>query len=145
MVRCFLVCLTFFTVVNAKNTLDFINPHVSYLNGAANLAAYMTIKNTGPQAIKLVSATCKMCKKTELHEHVIKNNIAHMQKVAEINIPAHSEAILQRGGDHIMLMGIVRALCHHAVANEKVVITLNFDDGSSHDVDFKLVWFNKNA
>ena len=120
--------------------ITFKNPHVRYLNGARNLAAYVTIENSGKEAVHITAARSTICKKTELHEHVIKNGIAKMQSIAKLTIPAKGKAILKRGGNHIMLMGIIRSECQKALSNDKIMITITFSDGSKKEIEFKIVW-----
>ncbi|TQR27593.1 copper chaperone PCu(A)C [Campylobacter sp. MIT 97-5078] len=64
-----------------------------------NTAIFLSIYNNTDKDIALIKATSNLTQKVELHTHVD----SHMQAVDKIVIKAHSKAILQSGGDHIML------------------------------------------
>ena len=63
-----------------------------------------------------------------------------MQKIDALLIPAHGQAVLKRGGNHIMLIGIINSVCQKALADDKIMITLTFCDGTSQDISFKITW-----
>nr|WP_238386829.1 MULTISPECIES: copper chaperone PCu(A)C [unclassified Campylobacter] len=64
-----------------------------------NTAIFLSIYNNTDKDIALIKATSNLTQKVELHTHAH----SHMQAVDKIVIKAHSKAILQSGGDHIML------------------------------------------
>lgn len=77
------------------------------LSGNPNTgAAFMTIANGGDAADRLVEARSDVARKTELHTHVISDGVARMRPVDAIEVPAHGEAQLRRGGDHVMFIGL---------------------------------------
>ncbi len=73
-------------------------------------AAYMTISNSGGTADKLISATTDVAGAVELHTTEVKDNVAKMQQVQSIEVPANGEVQLKSGGYHIMLLNLQRDL-----------------------------------
>lgn len=72
--------------------------------GAGMSAAYLTLTNNTDQAISISRITSAQYKSVQLHETTIKDGIARMRAVPELEIPAGGAVTLQRGGKHIMLM-----------------------------------------
>lgn len=71
-------------------------------------AAFMMLKNTGNSDDRLISAQSDVAARVELHTHKIdENGVAKMEEVEEgFAIPAGEVHMLQRGGDHVMFMGL---------------------------------------
>lgn len=71
-------------------------------------AAFMVIHNTGDADDRLVSASSEVSKRVELHTHVDQGEgVMKMMEVEEgFAIPAGGLHALQRGGDHVMFMGL---------------------------------------
>lgn len=78
-------------------------------NGTAATAgaAFMTITNGGP-ADRLIGAEVDFAKMAEIHTHIMDANGVMMMREIEggLAIGANSTAVLARGGDHVMIMGI---------------------------------------
>ncbi|MBX9927136.1 MAG: DUF1775 domain-containing protein [Hyphomicrobiaceae bacterium] len=74
--------------------------------GAANGAAFLTIRNTGTVADRLIGAELDGGKRTEIHETTSVDGIMRMRHVGEIVIPAGATVELKPGGLHIMIMGL---------------------------------------
>lgn len=97
--------------------------------------AFMVLKNTGSKDAKLVKAANPASRLTELHTHINDQGVMRMRQVPAIDLPAKGEAVLQPGGLHVMLIDMKAPLSEGQV----VPITLTFDDGSSKQVDVKVV------
>jgi copper(I)-binding protein len=71
-------------------------------------AAFMMIKNTGTENDRLIKATSSASKRLETHTHIMTDDgIMQMREVEEgFEIPAKGMHMLQRGGDHLMFMGL---------------------------------------
>ena len=74
--------------------------------GAANGAAFMTIRNTGMADDRLVGVDLEGGKRTEVHETTSVDGIMRMRQIGEIIIPAGATVELKPGGLHIMVMGL---------------------------------------
>lgn len=97
--------------------------------------AFMVIKNNGDKDIKVVKAANPVSKVTELHTHLNEGGVMRMRPVQGIDIKAKAEAVLKPGGLHVMLIDLKAPMKEGDV----VPITLTFDDGSSKQVDAKVV------
>jgi copper(I)-binding protein len=89
-------------------------------------AAYLVLRNAGP-ATALVSAKTDVAEVTELHVMTARENVMRMRKAEGIPIPAGGVATLQPGGNHLMLIGLVRDL----VLGETIDLTLGFGNGQT--------------
>ena len=83
-------------------------------NGTANGAGavFLTLQNTGTADDRLLSVTTDAAQMAELHSHTQDANGVMTMGAIEggIALPAGGSHALARGGDHIMLMGLTRAL-----------------------------------
>lgn len=87
-----------------------------------------TLKNSGATDVSVVSASSPAAGKVELHEVVGQPGSTTMQpKAGGFTIPAGGTHVLAPGGDHIMLMDLIRPLR----AGDDVEITLALADGSA--------------
>lgn len=94
-------------------------------------AAFMTIENHGDEDRWVVSVRTDVARTAELHTHIMEDGIAKMRPVDAIVAPAHGKAVLKRGGDHVMMMGVGEPLKE----GDEFAITLVFDDGSEQVVE----------
>jgi len=97
--------------------------------------AFMVIKNNGDTDIKVLKADNPASRVTELHTHINDGGVMKMRPVPAIEIKAKGEAVLKPGSLHVMLIDLKAPMKEGDV----VPITLSFDDGSSKQVDAKVV------
>ncbi len=70
-------------------------------------AAYMRITNSNAEDDRLVAARSDAAQRVELHTHIVDNGVARMVEVTEgIPLPAGETVLLERGGFHVMFMGL---------------------------------------
>ncbi|ROU01096.1 copper chaperone PCu(A)C [Histidinibacterium lentulum] len=70
-------------------------------------AAFMVIENTGTSPDRLVAAASDSAARVELHTHVMDGDVMRMIHVEEgFEIPAGDSVLLERGGKHVMFMGL---------------------------------------
>ena len=70
-------------------------------------AAFMLIENIGDAPDRLIAVRSPAAKKVELHTHKDMNGVMKMMHVEEgFAIPAGERLFLQRGGHHVMFMGL---------------------------------------
>ncbi|MFE7775627.1 copper chaperone PCu(A)C [Streptomyces sp. NPDC057445] len=67
-------------------------------------AGFLTVTNSGGKADKLTSVTSEIAGDVQIHEAKDQK----MQQVKSFDIPANGELNLERGGSHIMFMGLKR-------------------------------------
>ncbi len=97
-------------------------PVMGTMMGGANSVAYLTIANTGDRADTLTAAASPIAGAIELHRTEIKDNVASMRQVREIEIPAHGEVRLDPNGYHLILVNVSRDLN----VGDTVNLTLTF-------------------
>ncbi|THF67333.1 copper chaperone PCu(A)C [Pseudothauera nasutitermitis] len=93
--------------------------------------AFMTLRNTGQTALRLVAASTPAAGTAELHTHHEEDGMMKMRRVEAIDIPAGGEAVLRPGGLHVMLIDLHAPLAE----GDSVPLTLHFDGGASLRVD----------
>lgn len=88
-------------------------------------AAFMAITNTGDAPDRLVSAASDIAQRVELHTHVADGDgVMRMVHVEEgFEIAPGETVMLQRGGKHVMFMGLTRAMAQ----GDSVEVTLSFE------------------
>ncbi|MEO1679779.1 MAG: copper chaperone PCu(A)C [Pseudomonadota bacterium] len=87
-------------------------------------AAFMAITNTGTAPDRLVAAATDAAQRVELHTHIMDGGIARMVEVEEgFEIAPGETILLDRGAEHVMMMGLTRSLIH----GDTVELTLTFE------------------
>jgi hypothetical protein len=92
---------------------------------APTAAVFMTIENPSETPDRLLSANASVAEKTELHTHVMSaEGLMQMLEVPEgFAIPAGGAHRFDRGGDHVMLVGLTRPLA----AGDRFTLDLTFE------------------
>jgi hypothetical protein len=93
-------------------------------------AAFMTIRNTGKTADRLVAVSSPVAGRIDFHQTRMTNGVMQMMPVDGITVPAGGSVALQPGGYHLMLMGLKKPLA----ANQRITLTLSFEKGGKMDV-----------
>lgn len=87
-------------------------------------AAFMHIINNSDEDDVLVEVVTEAAKNPELHTHVMTDGVAKMREVeGGIPVSANDKTILQRGGLHVMLMGLTSPL----EQGDTITMTLVFE------------------
>lgn len=94
-------------------------------------AAFMVIENPRQTDCLLTSASSAAAARVELHTHSEQDGVMQMHQVDSITIPARGEHALERGGDHVMMMGLTQPLSQ----NDVVIIDLDFGDCGTVQVE----------
>lgn len=96
-------------------------------------AAFMEIENSGDTADRLIGVRTDAAAVAELHTH--EEGAGGVMRMIEVKggipVPAHGVALLARGGDHVMLMG----LKHPLKQGDVVHLTLTFQTAGAVAVD----------
>lgn len=92
---------------------------------AASGAVFMTIVNRATAEDRLIAAESGVAQKVELHTHsMTAEGVMQMLHVTEgFAVPAARNHALERGGDHVMLLGLTRPLA----AGDAFSLTLTFE------------------
>ncbi len=96
------------------------------------LAGYLVLANPGAQAVTLVGATSPVAAMVEIHETVVRDGVASMERRPELVVPAGGQLVLEPGGAHLMFMQPSAV----PVAGETVPVTLSLGDGSTLEAVF---------
>ena len=107
----------------ARRELAVEEPWARAAVRGGNGGAFMTLRNGGDQADRLVSATSPAARTVELHTTVRDGDVMRMRPVDAIEVPGHGTVALQPGGLHVMLIGLDRPLAQ----GEHVPLTLRFE------------------
>ena len=95
-------------------------------------AVFMTLKNEGGEADRLLSAQTDVADVVEIHETVLEGDVAKMQRVTGgIEILAGSQVELKPGGYHVMLIGLSRDLA----VGDRFAVTLSFEKSDDLTVE----------
>ena len=88
-------------------------------------AAFMTIMNHGDEADRLISVASDAAARVELHTHKeISDGVMQMMHVPEgFEIAAGDMLMLERGGHHVMMMGLTESFEQGKV----IEVTLTFE------------------
>jgi periplasmic copper chaperone A len=106
----------------SAGSLRVETPWIRAAAGGDNSAAFMTIRNGGSQADRLVAAECPAAMMVEIHQSMEKDGMAMMSPVSAIEAPSRGQVELKPGGYHVMLMQLKKDL----KPGDKVELTLTF-------------------
>ena len=103
--------------------------------GADTGAGYLTIKNTGSTADRLVAATFANANGVQIHQMTMDNGVMRMREVGDGNeITPGATVSLQPSGYHLMFMGLKQPL----VKGQTVRGSLTFEKAGTVDVAFDI-------
>jgi copper(I)-binding protein len=96
---------------------------------------YMTIRNTGDEADRLVGGSAAFAGKVEIHEMTMDGDVMKMREIeGGIEIPAGGEVTLKPGGLHVMFMQLNERLEDDA----ELPATLTFEKAGDVTVIFEV-------
>lgn len=123
-------------LAGAADNVSIQDPYVRLAPpNAPATGAFMVIKNNGDKDVKVLKADNPVSKFTELHTHLNEGGVMKMRPVPSIEVKAKGEAVLKPGSLHVMMIDLKAPMKEGDV----VPITLSFDDGSTKQVDAKVV------
>jgi periplasmic copper chaperone A len=102
--------------------------------GASTLAGYMELRNGTSRPQALVAASSAGFGKVMLHRTVVRNGVAHMEHLPQVELAPDASVLFAPGGNHLMLMRPKQPL--HA--GDTVVIRLEFRGGLVLPVAFEV-------
>lgn len=90
---------------------DDIHVENAYVRGlpptVKNTSAYMTIINSSSEPVELLGAKTTIAMSIMIHRTQQEGVMMSMHHVKSLIIPAHGELVLEPGGTHLMLMGLM--------------------------------------
>ncbi len=115
-------------------TIAIIDPHARSSGATAQSgAAFMTIENRGDADDRLIGASSDIAARVELHTHEEDDDgVMRMSEVEDgFAIPAGGSYSLERGGAHVMLMGIDAPF----EDGETIALSLEFEHAGPVEVE----------
>lgn len=107
---------------------------------AETSAAYMRVSNHSESDISIVSVTSAAASHIAFHETVVEDDMARMQALDSLRIPAGETVELAPGGKHVMLMGLNADLAPEG----QLALQLLCDSGEVYDLQFKVMAMRMN-
>ena len=131
--RAFYSTMALLLAAPALAKVDAVDGYVRLLPpGSPNTAAFMVLRNDGDKPVKLVAGASPEAGRVELHTHLHEDGVMKMVHVEEgFAIPAGETRLLDRGGDHVMLLGLTQPLADGDV----VRLALDFGDCGTEEVE----------
>lgn len=102
------------------------------LPGNLPAAGYFILTNSGSQPVVLARAHSPVFAQVMMHRSSLENEMASMQHVAQIEVPAGATLTFAPGGYHLMMMDRQNAL----TLGDQIEVSLQFTDGQSLPVTF---------
>lgn len=121
------VAAALFAVPALADGIMVMEPYARAASPAAKSgAAFVTLHNTGDTDDRLIGVRTDAAKRVELHTHTeTGDGIMQMREIeGGIELPAGAVHQMERGGDHVMLMGLTGALEQGA----DIEVTLIFEN-----------------
>ena len=133
--KCSLLALILFAALPVHAQLQIDKPWArATAPGASVAGGYMTIRNTGAAADRLLSASSPASAKVELHVHINDNGVMKMRQVPAYDVPAKGAFELKPGGAHLMFMDIKGPFKEGA----KVPVKLKFEKAGEVNAEFQV-------
>ena len=99
--------------------------------GAPTGAVFMTLHNMGTTGDRLVGATTPAAEITQIHTHIDEDGVMKMREVKDgIPLAAGAMHAFERGGDHVMLMGLTQDL----MDGDTLSLTLIFEQAGEVEI-----------
>ncbi len=98
-------------------------------------AVYLSIRNRGDSDVTIVSASTSAAAEAAFHRTVVDGEMARMEAVDNLRIPAGGTVDLAPGGRHIMLSGLAADL----EPGSALTLRLESESGATYDLDFSVL------
>lgn len=124
--------LTFTTAAFAQE-IHILDPYARTASPTAKTgAAFMLIENIGDAGDRLIAAKSPVAQMAQLHTHREEGGVMKMVHVEEgFDVPAGETLVLQRGGHHVMFMGLTEPF----EQGKTIPLTLVFETSGEITVD----------
>ncbi len=98
-------------------------------------AVYLRVRNSGDSDATIVSASTSAAAEAAFHRTVVEGEMARMEAVDNLRIPAGETIHLAPGGRHIMLSGLAADLA----PGSALTLRLESESGATYDLDFSVL------
>ncbi|MEZ5463206.1 copper chaperone PCu(A)C [Dokdonella sp.] len=124
-----------FGAAHAAGTLEVSNAWIPQAPpGAGAMAGYLDLKNTGDEAVGVVSAKSARFGEVSLHRTVVEDGMARMRPLQDVVIAPGKTFTFAPGGNHLMLMDPVSAVA----PGDSITIDFELSDGQQLQADFEV-------
>lgn len=131
----YIVCLALLMASTAWADVKVENAWTRATPPGAKLGAgYLTLRNTGARADRLVGASSPAAERVETHVTIRDGDISRMREVKGYDIPANGSLALEPGGAHLMLINLKRPLKE----GDKVPLVLRFQRSGEQKVELQV-------
>jgi copper(I)-binding protein len=115
-------------------TLRIVNPWARATPRGADIGgAYMTIRNTGTDADRLIGGSTAIANRFEVHQMLMDKGVMKMRPVeGGLEIKPGQAVEFKPGSFHVMLMGLKQQL----EKGQRVKATLEFEKAGKVDIEF---------
>ncbi len=97
--------------------------------------AYITLRNTGGAADRLIGATTPAAKQAELHIHQMDGAVMRMRAIDAIELPPGASVSMGPGGLHIMLLALKSPLKE----GDRLPLTLRFEKAGEVAIEAQIL------
>ena len=117
-------------------TLEIEHPYARATPPNAPVSGgYMTIRNTGAEADRLMTGAADFAERVEIHEMAMDGDVMKMRQLADgLEIPAGGEVVLKPGGYHVMFIGIDSQLKDGEIRKA----TVTFEKAGTIELEFQV-------
>lgn len=130
-----IAALLLVAAIPAQADVTVENAKLRLLPGNLPAAGYFDLRNNGDQPVVLTGGSSDAFAEVMMHRSTLKDGVASMQHLSQVEVPAGSKLSFASGGYHLMLMQHQRTLA----LGDQVNVTLNFSDGRSVPIIFTAV------
>lgn len=120
---------------SSKPTVQVSQPWTrATATGQAVGGGYLTLRNPGPVADRLLGARSPAAERVELHSMAMEGDVMKMRPVDAVDVPAGGSVELKPGGLHLMLLGLKKPL----QPGQSVPLTLRFEKAGEVPVQLQV-------
>lgn len=110
--------------------------------GTHMTSVYGRLTNDDKDDVEIISISSDSSEAAELHEQTIDgDSMTKMRKIDEIIVPANGEVVLQKGGKHLMLIGLTKKL-HEG---DEVTVTLYYKNEEPQQITLPVKRMNEQS
>ncbi len=121
------------TIAQAESAAISVTEGFARSSNPKSGAAYMVLTNDGSAACRLAGITTDLAEKAELHTMRDEGGVMKMMPADPLVLEPATSHKLQRGGDHVMLMGL------HAPLENGQMVPFTFDFGDCGTLNAEVV------
>ncbi len=111
------------TPAAAIGSLEIYRPMALAGSAGQVTGAFMSLRNTGAQADRLLGASSDVAETIQVHETVVENEVMSMREVPALELPPGQTVELKHGSYHLMLINLKADL----KAGETITLRLKFE------------------